>query len=1150
MNRKPARRDRAEQHQSGGESTQPGFDRAIGWLADRWARPVGVLLAAALLLVGQATWRPQSAPAESAPGESTVELKPDSDRYFETHIAPLLARNCLDCHDSLTEDGGLDLTRKAAAFAGDDDAVIIPGDSDGSRLWQQVESDEMPQNRAPLTDQEKARLKRWIDAGAVWSIDKIDPEAYLHEGRAAATWLQRLTVEEYIETVRATVGVDIGVEARRMLPRDERADGFTNTAYNLGVDLSHVEAYARLAKLIVARIDIPTFAKQYVSCDATDDRCFRELISAVGKTMLRGPLSEAEVDVYLKVSHAVVESGGDFSEAVGYVVQAMLQSPRFLYRVERQLGDGTTQSADEYELASRLSYIVWGGPPDERLMKAADEGRLSNLDVMKSEVRRMLDDPRAERRSLQFVHEWIDLNRLESLRPNPDRFPNWNEQLAGDMRDETVAFFRDLVWEQDRPLWELLNAPFTYATPRLALHYGLYGEPEDSSDDASQRRVDDGLLALYTFDERDGDTVRDRSRKGDPLDLKITDPAGVRWQPGGLGFDAATIVTSERPPARLIEALRKSDAISIEAWVTPADSLQAGPARMVTLSNGISSRNFTLGQSADRFEVRLRTTETSSNGEPSLSSSSGSVATAPTHVVYTRDSSGKAVIYINGQESESRKVAGSFKNWDDKFHLALGNELSGDRLWRGTMHLAAIYDRALPVADIRQNHAAGGAVIGDELAALAVAAAWERADQRDLVALYRFDEGDGDVVRDRSEAGEPLDLKIDRPTAVGWVGGGLTVYGSTSIATAQPPRRLTAAIKSSQELTVEAWLTPANATQGGPARIVTLSSGTSQRNFTLGQDGDRFDARLRAARTDNNGLPAQSGPSGAAGPQLTHVVFTKDAEGQARLFVNGEQQASASVGGDLSKWDDRYLLALANESTQDRPWRGTYHLVAIYSRALSVEEIRSQGLGMTRYDLADHPARGGLLTQGSVLTIGGDEASMVARGLFVLHDLLYSRVGNPPPCVDTTPVPTKQGMSMRGLAEARLADAACAGCHVRFEPLAFGLEKFDGIGGYQEIDEHGNRLREDGEILFPGRREAVKYETSEQLMDLLAESDRVRMAITRKVTQFALGRPLVAADMPHLEKIHAASIEGGGTYPALMTAIVTSDLVRMTRTEN
>src|SRR5690606_7302145 len=134
--------------------------------------------------------------------------------------------------------------------------------------------------------------------------------------------------------------------------------------------------------------------------------------------------------------------------------------------------------------------------------------------------------------------------------------------------------------------------------------------------------------------------------------------------------------------------------------------------------------------------------------------------------------------------------------------------------------------------------------------------------------------------------------------------------------------------------------------------------------------------------------------------------------------------------------------------------------------------------GLTRYDLKSVPGRGGLLTHGSVLTVGGDDASMVTRGLFVLHDLLRGVVKDPPPCVDTTPVPSKPGRTQRAVAEARVANANCGGCHAKFEPLAYGLEKFDGIGAYYEQDRHGNTLREDGEILFPGSAEPIPYKSS------------------------------------------------------------------------
>ena len=177
-----------------------------------------------------------------------------------------------------------------------------------------------------------------------------------------------------------------------------------------------------------------------------------------------------------------------------------------------------------------------------------------------------------------------------------------------------------------------------------------------------------------------------------------------------------------------------------------------------------------------------------------------------------------------------------------------------------------------------------------------------------------------------------------------------------------------------------------------------------------------------------------------------------------------------------------------------------------------------------------------------MLTRGGDDASMVTRGLFVMHDLLRGVVKDPPPCVDTTPVASQPGLSQRRIAEKRIANANCGGCHSKFEPLAFGLERFDGLGSYFEKDNHGNPLREDGQILFPSAAKPVAYRTSAELMNHLAASDRVRQSITWKLTQFALGRPLGARDAHAVEAIHQAGWQNTGTYANLITAIALSEL--------
>ncbi|MCG8584154.1 MAG: DUF1588 domain-containing protein, partial [Pirellulales bacterium] len=218
------------------------------------------------------------------------------------------------------------------------------------------------------------------------------------------------------------------------------------------------------------------------------------------------------------------------------------------------------------------------------------------------------------------------------------------------------------------------------------------------------------------------------------------------------------------------------------------------------------------------------------------------------------------------------------------------------------------------------------------------------------------------------------------------------------------------------------------------------------------------------------------------------------------------------------------------------------------ARHYGLKPKASHGEKLSTYDLSNQAERGGLLTHASLLTVGGDEASMVSRGLFVLSDLLRGVVKDPPPCVNTTPVPTKAGLTQRSIAQQRIASAKCGGCHARFEPLAFGLEKFDGLGAFHEKDEHGNRLRDDGEVLIPGQVKPIKYSSSAELMALLAASDRVSETIAWKATQFALGRPLAASDVATMAAIHKTAQAGGGTYRSLIKAIVLSDLVQERRT--
>ena len=211
-----------------------------------------------------------------------------------------------------------------------------------------------------------------------------------------------------------------------------------------------------------------------------------------------------------------------------------------------------------------------------------------------------------------------------------------------------------------------------------------------------------------------------------------------------------------------------------------------------------------------------------------------------------------------------------------------------------------------------------------------------------LLALVRFSEGAGNRLAATAGAGAPeVEMTIDRPEAVRWVDGGLTVVAPTLIATGRPPQTIIDACRNSGEISIEAWISPGNTSQSGPARILTLSADTGQRNVTLGQEGDRYIVRLRTTQTSENGTPRIETPPGTVVEnQLTHVVYTRARDGTARIYIDGTPSASGTVAGNLSNWDPGHRLALANEVTGDRPWVGELRTAALYSRALTASEVR------------------------------------------------------------------------------------------------------------------------------------------------------------------------------------------------------------------
>jgi hypothetical protein len=210
---------------------------------------------------------------------------------------------------------------------------------------------------------------------------------------------------------------------------------------------------------------------------AADERtCARQIITRLGSEAYRRPLSSAEVDRLLPFYEGEAEKNG-FEAGVRASLEAILASPYFIFRLEKAPTDarsGGTYRVADIDLASRLSFFLWGLPPDQALIDAAGRRELSTLAGLEKHARRMLADPRATALADRFAAQWLRLQDIEKVRPDPNFYPNFDENLAEAMRTETKLFFNSLVAE-DRSVLELLTSDYTYLNERLARHYGVTG---------------------------------------------------------------------------------------------------------------------------------------------------------------------------------------------------------------------------------------------------------------------------------------------------------------------------------------------------------------------------------------------------------------------------------------------------------------------------------------------------------------------------------------------------------------------------------------------------------------------------------------------------------------------------------------------------
>jgi hypothetical protein len=258
----------------------------------------------------------------------------------------------------------------------------------------------------------------------------------------------------------------------------------------IGVDGYGITALAHLKDLVIVGPHNPTGVsetpsrRQIFSCRPTAPAearpCAEQIVARLASKAFRRPLAEKDVAALMPFYESGAAERG-FEFGVRTALQAILASPDFVFRIERAPGGaraGEAYRLSDLDLASRLSFFLWGAPPDEELLGQARDRKLSQSGVLAQQVKRMLADPRAEALGPRFAAQWLRLQDLDKVHPDRLQYPDFYQQLADDLRRETELFFYSFV-RDDKSVLDLFTADHTFLNERLARHYGIRGVTGD-----------------------------------------------------------------------------------------------------------------------------------------------------------------------------------------------------------------------------------------------------------------------------------------------------------------------------------------------------------------------------------------------------------------------------------------------------------------------------------------------------------------------------------------------------------------------------------------------------------------------------------------------------------------------------------------------
>jgi hypothetical protein len=291
------------------------------------------------------------------------------------------------------------------------------------------------------------------------------------------TPIRRLTRFEYNRTVRDLLG-DSSNPAD-LLPPEEEVAGFNNQAAALTSSDLLIEQYMNVAEDVSTRA-VGNIEALLPNCDPEldgNESCASSFIQDFGKRAFRRPLLQSEAERFKAVfDWALADADlGRFEDGIQLVIETMLQSPSFLYRPE--LGEQTPIEGDivpftSWEMATKLSYMLWNTMPDNALFAAAEADELQTKEQIAAQARRMLEDDKARDLVRNFHTQWLQLTHLDSLTKDSGVYPNYDNSLRGLWKEEIQTFVEQVILEGDGSLRTLLTANYSFMNEELASFYG------------------------------------------------------------------------------------------------------------------------------------------------------------------------------------------------------------------------------------------------------------------------------------------------------------------------------------------------------------------------------------------------------------------------------------------------------------------------------------------------------------------------------------------------------------------------------------------------------------------------------------------------------------------------------------------------------